>query len=146
MRLQIRALGLMLQLAITPIPLTAAAGADDSYEAMQARMQQRFPQPVRVGDLIGLPVLDDSASTIGFVRQVVRTSQNRIELIVDYGGWLGLGSRPVAVPIEAVGIAGRQLSSLDMPRSEYASAPTWQAADATVLPQDASIPVALSRH
>jgi ribosomal 30S subunit maturation factor RimM len=45
-------------------------------------MQRRFPQPVRVGDLIGLPVLDDSHRTLGFVHDVVRTPQNKIELIV----------------------------------------------------------------
>ena len=41
------------------------------------------------------------------------------------GGSAGCG-RPVAVPIEVVGIEGRQLASLDMPRSEYAAAPTWR--------------------
>ena len=71
-------------------------------------MRRRFPQPVRVGDLIGLPLLDDSSRTIGFVRQVVRTPQNEIELIVSYDGWFGWGARPVAVPIEVVGILGRQ--------------------------------------
>jgi hypothetical protein len=39
------------------------------------------------------------------------------------------------VSIEVVGIRGRELASLDMPRSEYASAPTWQENDAAALPQ-----------
>ncbi len=98
-------------------------------------MQARYPQPVRVGDLIGLPVLDDSARTLGYVREVVRTNENKIELIVDYRGFLGWRSRPVAVPLEVVGIAGRQISSLDMPRSEYASAPTWQSAGGADTPR-----------
>jgi hypothetical protein len=123
-------------------------GTDDASKPMpmQERMQRRFPQPVRVGDLIGLRVLDDGDSTIGFVRQVVRTAQNKIELIVAYGGWFGWGARLVAVPIEVVGIEGRQLASLDMPRNEYATAPTWRATDATVLPHEATIRVALARH
>ena len=33
-------------------------------------MARRFPQPVKVGDLIGLPVYDDNQSTLGYVRQV----------------------------------------------------------------------------
>jgi hypothetical protein len=114
--------------------------------AAEERMRRRFPQPVRVGDLIGVPVLDDSARTLGLVRQVVRTPQNKIELIVSYGGWFGWGARPVAVPIEVLGIAGRQLASLDMPRSEYAAAPTWQGGDVTPLSNDDSIRVALARH
>jgi PRC-barrel domain protein len=123
-------------------------GMDDASKPMpmQERMQRRFPQPVRVGDLIGLRVLDDGDSTIGFVRQVVRTAQNKIELVVAYGGWFGWGARLVAVPIEVIGIEGRQLASLDMPRSEYATELTWQASDATVLGDDATIRVALARH
>ena len=94
------------------------------------RMQARFPQPVRVGDLIGRPLLDDSSCTLGRVREVVRTADDKIELIVAYGGLLGWGARLVAVPIEVVGIQGGELPSLDMPRSEYAAAPTWRNAGA----------------
>jgi PRC-barrel domain len=123
-------------------------GADDANKPMPMveRMNRRFPQAVRVGDLIGLPVLDDRSSTLGVVRQVVRTADGKIKLIVSYGGWFGWFGRPVAVPIEAVGIEGRQLASLDMPRSEYAAAPTWQDKDATTLPDDASIRIALARN
>jgi PRC-barrel domain len=140
--------------AIFNAPLVVAqamvppTGMDDAAKPMpmDERMSRRFPQPVRVGDLIGLPMLDDSASTIGRVRQVVRTPQGKIMLIVSYGGWFGWGARLVAVPIEAVGIEGRQLASLDMPRSEYAAAPTWHGTDATVLPGDATIRIALARN
>jgi hypothetical protein len=109
------------------------------------RMLKRFPQPVRVGDLIGLPVLNENASTLGHVRQVVRTRQGNIELIVSYSRFWGWFGHPVAVPIEVVGIAGRQLVSLDMDSSEYAVAPTWQGNDATALPNDATIQIALAR-
>jgi hypothetical protein len=33
-----------------------------------------------------------------------------------------------------------------MPRSEYAAAPTWQRQDATALPDDATIRIALARN
>jgi hypothetical protein len=112
---------------------------------MNERMLRRFPQPVRVGDLVGLPMLDQGASTLGYVRQVVRTPQGAIELIVSYSRWWGWFGRPVAVPIEVVGIEGRQLVSLDMPPREYAAAPTWQDQGATILPADATIRIALAR-
>jgi hypothetical protein len=123
-------------------------GMEDDKRPMPAeqRMLARFPQPVRVGDLIGLPVLDESANTLGHVRQVIRTQNDKIELIVAYGGFLGWGTRPVAVPIEVVGIQGRELASLDMPPSEYAAAPTWRDVEAQVLPPDAMIKIALSRR
>ena len=78
-----------------PIVLAQAmvppTGMDDANKPMPMveRMNRRFPQPVRVGDLIGLPVLDDRSSTLGFVRQVVRTAAGKIELIVSYSRWFG---------------------------------------------------------
>jgi hypothetical protein len=112
----------------------------------EQRMQARFPQNVRVGDLIGLPVLDDRSSTLGHVSEVVRTQGDKIKLIVAYGGFLGWGTRPVAVPIEVVGIQGRELASLDMSPSEYATAPTWHNAEAEALPANSTIKIALSRR
>jgi hypothetical protein len=135
-----------------PIVLAQAmvppTGMDDANKLMPMveRMNRRFPQPVRVGDLIGLPVLDNRSSTLGFVRQVVRTAAGKTELIVSYSRWFGWFGRPVVVPIEVVGIEGRQLASLDMPRSDYAAAPTWQGRDATALPDDATIRIALARN
>jgi hypothetical protein len=135
--------------ALAFLMLTAAGALAQTTQpppTAEQRMRARYPQPVRVGDLIGLPLLDDQARTLGYVRGVVRTDKNKIELIIDYHGFLGWQSRPIAVPLEVVGIAGRQISSLDMPRSEYASAPTWQNAGAQVLAADAMIKIALSRH
>jgi hypothetical protein len=136
----------------SPLPMLAQAmvpptGMMDAEHPMPAneRMLKRFPQPVRVGDLIGLPVLKENASTLGHVRQVVRTPKGSIELIVSYSklwGWFG---RPVAVPIEVVGIEGLQLVSLDMDEQEYARAPTWQENDTTALSNDATIRIALAR-
>jgi hypothetical protein len=144
--------GTTAQVSNPPIVLAQAmvppTGMDDASRPMPMveRMNRRYPQPVRVGDLIGLPVLDDRSSTLGFVRHVVRTSAGKIELIVSYSRWFGWFGRPVAVPIEAVGIEGRQVASLDMARSEYAAAPTWQGRDAAALPDDATIRIALARN
>ncbi|MGA8358845.1 MAG: PRC-barrel domain-containing protein [Xanthobacteraceae bacterium] len=132
------------------IPPTGMGPADKAMAAQDmaetARMQRRFPQPVRVGDLIGLPVLDDDSRTLGHVRRVVRTPQGKIRLIVAYGGFFGFGTRLVAVPIEVVGIFGRQLASLDMPRRDYAAAPTWRDTGDAAVPNDDSIRVALARR
>jgi hypothetical protein len=137
--------GVMAQAMIPP------TGMDDANKPMPMaeRMSRRFPQPVRVGDLVGLPMLNDSASTLGYVQQVVRTSAGKTELIVAYNkwfGWFGWFARPVAVPLEAVGIEGRQVISLDMPSGEYATSPTWQSVNATALPGDATIQIALARN
>ena len=105
------------------VPRTGMMDAQDPMP-MNEHYLKRFPQPARVGDLIGLPVLDLNSSTLGYVRQIVRTPAGQIEFIVDYSRWWGWFGRPVAVPLEALGIEGR-MGSLDMPPNEYAAAPTW---------------------
>ena len=84
-------------------------------------------------------------SVIGYVQQVVRGSPGEIEFIVIYSRRWGWFRRPVAAPLEALGIEGGQLVSLDMPLDEYDAAPTWHDTGATPLPADATVRVALSR-
>jgi hypothetical protein len=112
----------------------------------EEKMQRRFPQSARVGDLIGLPVLDDDDRTIGHVKFVVRTQSGKLQLIVPYGGFLGWRQKLVAVPIEVVAIAGRQLAALDMTRAEFEGAPAWNEALTTRLAPDDVIRIALYRR
>jgi hypothetical protein len=69
--------------------LAAAVGVARADETPEERLNRRLPQPVQVGDLIGLPVLDGNQSTLGYVRQVVRTSGGKIDPIVSYSPWVG---------------------------------------------------------
>jgi hypothetical protein len=126
------------------IPRTGMMDAQNPMP-MKDRYLKRFPQPARVGDLIGMPVLDLYSKRLGYVRKVVRTPAGKIEFIVGYSQWWGWFGRPVAVPLEALGIEGGHLVSLDMSPSEYADAPTWHDTTATPLPADATVRVALSR-
>lgn len=112
----------------------------------EEKMQRRFPQPVRVGDLIGLPVLDDSDRTIGYVKFVVRTSTDKIQLIVPYGGFLGWRQRLVPVPIEVVAIAGRQIAALDMARAAFDGASAWNEAVTKPIGPDEVIRIGLYKR
>jgi hypothetical protein len=116
---------------------------DNSPEAI---MNRRFPQKVKVGDLIGLPMLDDSDVTLGRVQRVVRTPEGKIKLIVGYGKWFGWFGRPVAVPIEVVAILARQIASLDMPPQEYDAAPTWTEGKDAPIPDSEIIRIAVTRR
>jgi hypothetical protein len=116
---------------------------DDSLEA---RMARRFPQKVKVGDLIGLPILDDDDVTLGHVAQVVRSPEGKVKLVVTYSRWFGWFGRPVAVPIEAVAILAKQIASLEMPPAEYENAPTWTAGTDTPIPEGEIIRIALTRR
>jgi hypothetical protein len=121
-------------------------GAQEETVSPEERMRRRFPQPVRVGDLIGLPILDWSDSTIGRIKLVVRTNEGKILLIVPYGGLFGLGQRLVPVPIEVVAMLGRQVAALDMPIEEFEKAPTWYGSNAAPLGNDEIIRVAITRR
>ena len=134
----------VLVMAQATVPPTGMMDAQHPMP-MNERYLMRFPQPARVRDLVGLPVLDLNSSTLGYVQQVVRTPAGDIEFIVGYSRWWGWFGRPVAVPLEALGIEGRQLRSLDMSPSEYAAAPIWHDMGAAPLPADATVRVALSR-
>ena len=101
------------ELAQAMVPPTGMMDAQHPMP-MNERYLKRFPQPAQVGDLIGLPVLDLNSSTLGYVRQIVHTAAGQIEFIVSYSRWWGWWGRPVAVPLEKLGIEGRQLVSLDM--------------------------------
>jgi hypothetical protein len=138
-------------LAQANIPPTGMGEEDKAmaaaHMAEDERMKHRFPQPIRVGALIGARVSDNDSRTIGTIRRVVRTAQGRIEVVVACCGWFGFGSRQVAVPIAVLGSFGREVASLDWPRSAYASAPAWQSATGdAVLPDDDTVQIALARR
>jgi hypothetical protein len=136
--------GRLIVLAQAMIPRTGMMDAQNPMP-MKEHYLKRFPQPARIGDLVGMPVLDLHSKTLGYVQQVVQTPAGEIEFIVGYGRWWGWFGRPVAVPLEALGIEGGHLVSLDMQPSEYDAAPTWQDTEITPLPADATVRVALSR-
>jgi hypothetical protein len=127
-------------------PAKAATDDDEANLSPEEKMRRRFPQPVRVGDLIGLPLLDWDDSTLGYVRHVVRTPEGKIQLIVNQGRLFGWGGRLVPVPIEAVAILARQIDLLDISVEDFRAAPAWSAASTQPIPPDDMIRIALSRR
>ena len=126
---------LLLAVLVGGLPLAAAAQAPvrvptPEEAAQRARMEKRFPQPVRVGDLIGLPLLDERLSTVGRVRDVVRHADGRTWLVLPYGGLFGLDARSIRLPLENAGMLGPQVVALDFPRDAFDKAPTWYGDDA----------------
>lgn len=118
----------------------------DEEETPEAKMAKRFPQKVRVGHLIGLPLLDENDVTLGHVQKVVRSPDGKIKLIVSYSKWFGWFGRPVAVPIEVVAILALQIDAVDMPREDFESEPTWSQGTDVVIADDETIRIALARR
>jgi len=137
----------MLAHATTP---QDAQPTSDNTLSPEERMRRRYPQPVKVGFLIGLPMLDDRDSTYGYIREVVRTSEGKMRLIVPYRDWLGWaptdwGRKAVAVPIETVVILARQVAALDFSRHDFAAAPAYRGEGTALLP-DETIRIAVYRR
>lgn len=122
---------------------TASEPPKPSPEEKAAR---RLPQPVRVGYLIGLPVLDETNAILTRVGSVVRTREGKIQLVVSYGGLFGIGSRLVAMPVEVVAMLGRQVVAVDMPSAEFEMAPTYYGSGAEALDPDTVIRVGVMRR
>jgi hypothetical protein len=144
-------------IVIAAAPQATAPAAVDNEEKVtpEQKMNRRYPQPVRVGFLIGLPVLDWQDSTIGYIQHVVRTADGKIQLVVPYSprfGWVRNGGaldrwrRPVAVPLETVAILARQVDALEMSRQDFDTAPTFQPDSASPLPADETIRIAIARR
>ncbi len=142
------------QVAAGPTDLAPKPQADENEKSEPTpaeKFKKRFPQPVRVGHLIGLPVLDDDDSTIGYVSEVVRSPDGKVSLIVPYSKWFGWcrscwGKRPVAVPIEVVTILASQLDAVDMSREDFDDADTWEPSEDKPIPPDEKTLIALGQR
>jgi hypothetical protein len=128
-------------------PAVEPAEGDKAKElSPEEKMARRFPQPVKISYLVGLPMIDERNETLGHVRQVVRSSAGKIRLVIDYGGLFGIGSRFVAVPVEVCAMLGRQVAAADMPRDAFEPAPTWYGSGDEMLKPDEIIRVAVMRR
>ena len=107
----------------------------------------RFPQPVRVGDLLGRAVLRpvESQDILGRVRRVVRDGNGQIMVVVEFGGFLGFGARPIAVPVDAMVLLGQDMEIVAFTPKQLRQFPTFSSSGTTDVPDDAVIKVGLAK-
>lgn len=125
------------KLVLATAPQDSGARPENQNLSAEQKFARRYPQPVQVGHLIGLPVLDERDSTYGYIREVARTADGKIILVVPYRDWLGWaptdwGRKTVAVPIETVAILARQVAALDFSRADFAAAPAYDGQGTTL--------------
>ena len=107
----------------------------------------RFPQPVRVGDLLGRDVLRpvESQDVLGHVREVVRDSQGQILVVINFGGFFGFRSRPIAVPVDAMVLLGQDMEVVAFTPNQLGHFPVFLSSGTTRVPDDAVIKVGLAK-
>ena len=112
----------------------------------EERMQRRFPQPVLVSDLIGLPLQDYDDRILGHVTEVTRSQDGKIGLVVSHCDWFVWDCRLVRVPIDTVVILGRHLNLMDIKRSEFLDLPAWAGSGKMQIAAGQSILIGLGRR
>jgi PRC-barrel domain len=120
--------------------------APGGEQTPEERMNARYPQKVRVGDLIGIPIQDYDDRILGYVTDVVRKRDGKIVLVMPEGGWFGRGGRPVPIPIETVAILARHINLLDIPREDVPRLPTWEPAQGSPIDRNEIIRIAIGRR
>jgi hypothetical protein len=119
---------------------------DADERTPEERMNSRFPQKVRVGDLIGIPIQDYDDRILGYVTDVVRKPNGKIVLVMPEGGWLWRRGRPVPIPIETVAILARHINLLDIPREDVPKLPAWDLAQGSPIDRNEIIRIAIGRR
>ena len=107
----------------------------------------RFPQPVLVGALLHRDVLEPAESQrfVGRVAQIVRGGDGTLAVVIDYGGFLGFGTRPIAVPVDAMVLVGQAMEVVAFTPEQLRTFPTFSPGAATPLPADSIIKVGLAK-
>jgi hypothetical protein len=107
----------------------------------------RFPQPVRVGDLIGREVLRpvESQDVLGRVRRLVRARDGQIMVVVDFGGFFGFATRPIAVPVDAMVLLGQDMEIVAYTPQQLRQFPTFSPSGTTDVADDTVIKVGLAK-
>ncbi len=147
--------GAVLVSSIAP-QVAAAADGDkgkhskaDSDDDDDDDKDDRFPQSVRVGDLVGRDVVapQESQNLIGHVRKLVRDKDGDLRLVMTYGGYFGsdVGSHLVCVDVDDLALTGVMIQAKDVDPGDLAKLPTCDGRNGTPLDVNEVIKVNLAK-
>lgn len=121
--------------------LTPPQGASTRAE----RAAKRFPQPIRVGDLIGRQVLrpTEAQNVLGRVAAITRRADGGLDVVIRFGGVLGIGARAIVVPVEAVALMGEYVAVMDFTPGQLETFATADQAGVVPLPPDEIIRIGI---
>jgi hypothetical protein len=107
----------------------------------------RFPQPVRVGDLLHRLVLQpvESQIILGRVHAVTRDANGNVMVVMNFGGFYGFGGRLIAVPIDAMVLLGQDMEVVAFTPKQLSTFPTYSLSDTAVVADDTVLRVGLAK-
>ena len=108
----------------------------------------RFPQPVRVGDLLHRLVLQpvESQIILGRVHAITRDAGGNVMVVMNFGGFYGFGGRLIAVPIDAMVLLGQDMEVVAYTPRQLETFPTYKpSSEIVMVPDDTEIKVGLAK-
>jgi hypothetical protein len=119
----------------------------DLPEAVTDQQEARFPQPVKVGDLMKWPVIQAGGHYhhLGHVVGVFQPKDGDPVLVMRTSGFFGVGARLVAPPLDAVSLVGPMVKIADLDPKEFAALPTFQPAQGAFLGADDVVRIGVDR-
>jgi hypothetical protein len=66
-------------------------------------------------------------------------------VVIDFGGFLGFGSRPIAVPVDAMVLLGQDMEIVAFTPKQLQQLPTFSSSGTTHLPDNTIIKVGLAK-
>lgn len=102
---------LVLGIALLPALSHAQDYAPQTVELVTVDVQ-KLSTGYRMSKLIGANVVNDNGDTIGKIDDfIVSPEDNRTaNVILSVGGWLGMGTRLVAIPYDSLRISGNKIT------------------------------------
>ncbi len=120
---------------------------------MESRAEQRFPQSVRVGDLVGRSLLQpiESQPVLGHVTGVAQPAGMELGVVVRLDGgpvgpwlhWLGVGNRRVLVPVAGVALLGEYVALIGYTPDQLDALPDYGQGEVGAVDANEAIRVAL---
>lgn len=87
------------------LALGVATGVSAQTTDTQTTTQSQTTSPKPEKDVVGMPVLNTSGEQIGSIEEIVlKKADNEKYAVVSVGGFLGMGSKDVAVPYEDLSV------------------------------------------
>jgi hypothetical protein len=141
---------LLLGVVLAPMNVladTATPQAPITASVLAERAARRFPQPVRVGDLIDRQVLEPvpAQHVLGRIAAINRNEKGGIDVVVRFGGFLGFGTRPIAVPVEAIALLGEHVAMMDFTPEQLRAFPTLTKGNEVAMAPSETIRVGLTK-
>lgn len=109
--------------AVSPVPPAASSGTSATNGSMSALQ----PGQMRADDIVGTRVYGPNDANVGSVDDIiVNTTSKQVEAaILSVGGFLGIGNKLVAVPIDQLQMGQDGRLSISLTREQLEQAPEF---------------------